>query len=212
MPMSESMSASSREAESLNEDVKSIIKSGQTADRVPSRVVVVALISAISVTMLWACFTPLDFAPLAWIALVPLTQLLRLQTLPHKTYRTLYCVAFLGWLATLQWMRLGHPAMYLALVALSVYLALYIPTFILTGHLAIRSGCPLWLVVPLVWTALEFARAYLMTGFSWYYLGHSQYQWDSLIQISDLGGAYIVSFIVAMGNWPARQHDSFGNG
>jgi apolipoprotein N-acyltransferase len=36
-----------------------------------------------------------------------------------------------------------------------------------------------------------------MTGFSWYYLGHTQYRWIELIQISDLVGAYGVSFIVA---------------
>jgi apolipoprotein N-acyltransferase len=37
-----------------------------------------------------------------------------------------------------------------------------------------------------------------MTGFSWYYLGHSQYRFVELIQISDVTGAYGVSFLVAM--------------
>ena len=37
-----------------------------------------------------------------------------------------------------------------------------------------------------------------MTGFSWYYLVHSQYRWIELIQISDLVGAYGVSFLIAL--------------
>src|SRR5260370_36867496 len=37
-----------------------------------------------------------------------------------------------------------------------------------------------------------------MTGFSWYYLAHTQYRWIELIQISDLVGAYGVSFLVAL--------------
>ena len=51
--------------------------------------------------------------------------------------------------------------------------------------------------MPTIWVGLEFVRAHLMTGFSWYYLGHTQYRFIELIQISDLVGAYGVSFVVA---------------
>ena len=37
-----------------------------------------------------------------------------------------------------------------------------------------------------------------MTGFAWYLLGHTQYRWVELIQLSDIFGAYGVSFVVAM--------------
>jgi apolipoprotein N-acyltransferase len=47
---------------------------------------------------------------------------------------------------------------------------------------------------------LEYLRAYLFTGASWYYLAHTQYRWLELIQISDLVGAYGVSFIVMSGS------------
>jgi apolipoprotein N-acyltransferase len=103
-------------------------------------------------------------------------------------------------IATLQWMRLGHPAMYLAMLALSVYIGLYIPAFLWIGRRCVAQKLPVWLTVPIVWTALEFARAYLLTGFSWYYLGHTQYRWLSLIQISDVTGAYGVTFVVALVN------------
>ena len=110
----------------------------------------------------------------------------------------MWAVGFVWAVATLQWMRLGHPAMYLALVALAAYIGLYIPAFIWIARRCIARGLPLWLAAPIVWTSLEFARAYLLTGFSWYYLGHSQYRWLSLIQISDITGAYGVSFVVAL--------------
>jgi apolipoprotein N-acyltransferase len=95
-------------------------------------------------------------------------------------------------------MRLGHPAMFMALAALAAYVGLYIPTFVWLGRRCLMAGLPLWISVPVVWTGLEYARAYLLTGFSWYYLGHSQYRWLSLIQISDIVGAYGVSFLIAL--------------
>ena len=85
-------------------------------------------------------------------------------------------ITLCGWIwgiATLQWMRLGDPSMYLAMLALGFYISLYIPLFIWVSRRLIKSRIPLWLTVPAVWTSLEFLRAWLMTGFSWYFLGPS---------------------------------------
>ncbi len=183
----------------LRAEVQRIIAAGQTPQKLRAgSVFSAAVITAISLTLLWLSFTPAELAPLAWIALVPLCQLLRLRSLPRFCLSLVWMVSFVWALATLQWMRLGHPAMFLALAALAAYVALYVPTFIWLGRRCIAVKCPLWLAVPIVWTALEFCRAYLLTGFSWYYLGHTQYRWLSLIQISDVIGAYGVSFVVAM--------------
>ena len=48
----------------------------------------------------------------------------------------------------------------------------------------------------MVWTGLELARAHLLTGMTMASLAHTQYGWVQLIQISDLAGAYGVSFLV----------------
>jgi apolipoprotein N-acyltransferase len=156
------------------------------------------LLAAGSMLLLWASFTPIQLGALAWVALVPLIQLLRLHSLPRHTTWVLWLLGTLWSLATLQWMRLGHPAMYMALVALSLYVGLYLPVFVRLSRGVIRGGLPLWLTVPVVWTTLEYLRAWMLTGFSWYYLGHSQYRWSALTQISDLTGAYGVSFVVAL--------------
>jgi apolipoprotein N-acyltransferase len=96
-------------------------------------------------------------------------------------------------------MRLGHATMYPAWFMLGTYCGLYVPVFVGVSRIAVhRFRVPLLLAVPAVWTGLEFLRAHLMTGFAWYNLSHTQYRWLELIQISDLVGAYGVSFLVAM--------------
>ena len=182
----------------LRPEIDRIIESGREAAVASGSVMPVFMASAVTGILLWFSFTPMDFAPLAWIAIVPLCLLLRVKLLPAYSYRVITVCGFLWAVATLQWMRLGHWTMYGALLALSTYIALYFPLFVAIGRTVVRAGCPLWLAVPIVWTALEYLRAWLFTGFSWYYLGHSQYQWTSLVQIADIAGAYGVSFLVAL--------------
>jgi apolipoprotein N-acyltransferase len=158
----------------------------------------VLAMSLLTALLLWLSFTPVDAAPLAWIAFVPLCLVLRVSLLPRYSYAMITISGLIWAVATMQWMRLGHWTMYGALAAMAFYLSLYFPMFVAVSRSLIRRRWPLWLVVPLTWTSLEFLRAYLFTGFSWYYLGHTQYQWTSLVQISDITGAYGVSFLVAM--------------
>ncbi len=183
----------------LRPEVQKIIQSGRVSEvRSSGSLFSVFLLALLSGILLWASFTPLECAPLAWIALAPLAVLGRLRSLPRFSWLALWFAGFFTNLVMLQWMRLGHPAMYLALVALAAYVGLYFPMFVLLLRRAVRWRIPLWLAAPIVWTGLEYARAYLLTGFSWYYLGHSQYRWTTLIQVSDLVGSYGVSFLVAM--------------
>lgn len=187
--------------ESLPWELQQIIASGRRPELIrKGSSLSAAVFVAATMLLLWLSFTPVEFAPAAWIALVPLVLLIRLRHLPRGFYRHLWMLGFLWSLATLQWMRYGHPAMYGALAALAFYLALYFPVFVAISRRAVSAGIPVWVVVPVVWTALEFVRAYLLTGFSWYYLAHSQYRWQSLVQVADITGAYGVSFVVALAN------------
>lgn len=154
----------------------------------------------LSAVLLWASFPPVNWGPLAWVSLVPLILLVRLERPTRFMYTAVYLGGLVFSLATLQWMRLGDASMYPAWIALSIYVAMYFPVFVglcRTAHQ--RWKLPLIAAVPVVWVGLELVRAYLMTGFSWYYLGHTQYRWIELIQISDIVGAYGVSFLVAIG-------------
>ena len=53
---------------------------------------------------------------------------------------------------------------------------------------------------PILWVGLEYVRAYVLTGFPWYYLAHSQHGVLPLIQIADFAGALGLSFLIAMVN------------
>src|SRR5262249_4755387 len=53
---------------------------------------------------------------------------------------------------------------------------------------------------PTLWVGLEFVRAYVLTGFPWYYLAHSQHGVLPVIQIADFAGALGLSFVIAAVN------------
>lgn len=183
---------------SIDPAVQRIIATArQVSHRVPARGA--WLLGGTTALLLWASFTPLDWGPLGWLALVPLIQLVRIPHPSRWMYRAVYLTGLGFWLVTFQWMRLGDPTMVPAWGALAIYLAVYFPVFVLLCRTAVqRFSLPLTLTVPVVWVGLEFVRAYLVTGCSWYYLGHTQHRWIELIQISDLVGAYGVSFVVAL--------------
>ena len=97
----------------------------------------------------------------------------------------------------LHWLRLPHWATSIGWVALSLYFAAYLPAFVALARVAVhRMHVPVVLAAPVVWTGLELARSHLLTGMSMGSLGYTQYRWIELIQLSDLTGAYGVSFVV----------------
>lgn len=180
----------------LGKDVQKIINTARTS---PAPALGAWLMSGLTACLMWASFTPLNFGPLGWVCLIPLLLLVRLPRKTRFMYTAIYCAGLVFTLASFQWMRLGDPTMYVAWIALSIYVAFYFPLFILLTRAAVhRFRIPLPAAAPVMWVGLEYMRAYLLTGFSWYYIGHTQYQWIELIQISDITGAYGVSFLVVM--------------
>lgn len=154
--------------------------------------------AVLSAAALWAALPPLDLWPLAWIAPVWWLLLIRREALPgRRPYVVLSLVGFLFWMAALHWLRLPHPATSIGWIALSGYLALHLPVFVGLTRIAVhRFRVSVVVAAPIVWTGLELARAHLLTGFTMASLGHTQYHWIGLIQMSDITGAYGVSFVV----------------
>lgn len=150
----------------------------------------------------WASHFPLNWSWLAWVALVPLLALVRSPARPRRIYLAAWLCGLVFYLAATQWMRYADDSrMVLMWGGLATYCSLYVPlTIFLVRRLEARTRWPLTLTFPLVWTALEYLRAHFGTGFPWYFLAHTQHAQLWLIQISDLGGAYGVSFLVAAVN------------
>lgn len=114
-------------------------------------------------------------------------------------YRTLWLAGFLFWMAVLHWLRLPFWATGFLWVLTAFYMGFYLPVFVGLSRVAVHQlRVPVILAAPIVWTGLELARGHLITGTTMGNLGHTQYRWIQLIQISDLAGAYGVSFVVML--------------
>ncbi len=150
--------------------------------------------------LLWASFPPLGFWPLAWIAPIPWLLLTGKKRLRFgRPYRSLFVVSFVTWMALIQWVRIPHPGLYVGWVALSIYLASYFVAFFALARFSIhRWHWPLWFAAPVVWTGLEAARSWLLTGFAMMLLAHTQANIPILIQISDIGGPHAVTFVIVL--------------
>jgi apolipoprotein N-acyltransferase len=168
------------------------------ASRRPAgRQVTLLLLNLLSVLMLSVSFAPFDCWFLAYAALAPWVLAVGADRSGRWAILTAWGAGLVYWLANLYWLTwitlLGY---FMTAIFLSGYWLL--AAVILRA--SIRRRWPTWLVLPVVWVALEYARGYIISGFPWFYLAHSQYRRTPLIQIADLTGQYGVSFLVAMAN------------
>jgi len=165
--------------------------------RITSRWAPAALV-LLSLALKSSIFAPLDFWPLAYVCLVPWLFVVRTSKRAGWTYLLSYLFGLSFYLLNMYWLCLVTPPGY---VALSIYMAGYFPAMAwLIRYGCVRRGLPMAVVVPVVWTASELARATVMTGFPWFFLSHSQWHVRTMIQIADLTGAYGLSFAIAMVN------------
>ena len=144
---------------------------------------------------------PCDVWFFAWLAPLPWLWLITRKTshLPQKFWLLVWCAGFISWLATIHWLRLPHLATSLGWVCLSAYLAFYLPAFIWSARLLMRRwGWPLLAAAPISWVACEQLRGSLFGGFTFGMLGHSQWRWNTLLQIADIAGAIGLSGIVML--------------
>ncbi len=86
------------------------------------------------------------------------------------------------------------------LLGFSLYLAFYIALFSAAVTAFCRKPITGLVMIPVLWVALEYIRAYLFTGFPWELLGHSQFSRIFLIQIADITGVYGISFLIVFAN------------
>ncbi len=163
-----------------------------------SRILLAGLSTA---ALLWLCYFPLACGWLAWIALVPLLCLVRTAAPAWRVYLGAWAAGLAFFAAALEWMRVADYRMYYTWIALAFYCSFYLPVSIYFLRRFDRlARMPMVVTVPVVWTALEFARAHLLGGFAWYFLGHTQHDFLPAVQIADLAGAYAVTFLVAAVN------------
>ncbi len=134
---------------------------------------------------------------MAWFTLAPLLVACNGQR-PRRAalYGLLWGLGL--YLPGLYWFAPITVAGYLAMV---LYCSAYVAAFgALFAWLAGRFPAGRWLIAPAIWTVLEWIRAWMLSGFPWLFLGHSQADFILLAQVADIGGVYLVSFVVVLVN------------
>ncbi len=167
------------------------------------------LLSSLSGLFLALTFPPFDLDFLAWFALVPLLFAIDGQ----KPLRALLCGFICGmtfYLIGLSWItntivnfgNIPRPLSWLVLSLLAAYLSAYISLFCsLLQRLGRNNPVYTFMLSPLLWTALEYARSsYPDLGFSWLSLGYSQVDSLPVIQIAEFTGVYGVSAWIVLVN------------
>ena len=181
-----------RKREEIQEMLRKVKRSYQLS--AISYQLLLVLASSILLTL---SFPNFNLWPLAWIGLIPLLFAIENQK-PLKAFFLAYITGILFFLGTVWWLiHVTLPGM----IFVILYLALYFGFFglILSYSLQLKAYS-LLLVAPAAWVALEWLRSNGMFGFGWVLLSHSQSQNLPIIQISDITGAYGVSYLIVIVN------------
>ncbi len=158
----------------------------------------VLLLSSLFVAMYWLAFSIpyagyfgfFAFAPLGWMIIDARPMLFR-------AYVAVYGCGVVLWigLRTIAsssqglFVNAGDPW-------LAVYLALYVPLFVLISRCGRESlRLPIVILLPLVWCGLEWVRCNLFGGFALGSIAHAVAYMPEVVQVADLQGSY------GLGSW-----------
>jgi len=166
------------------------------------------LLSLLSGVLLIFSFPNFDLEFLAWFAFVPVLYAIHGKT-PLHAFTLGFLTGLISYLGILYWIIVaihtyGNIPLLLSgfiLLLLVGYLSLFTGTFgFLTRVVPLSSGIQTILFLPILWTALEYLRSFLLTGFPWANLGYSQYLNLPFIQMADITGPYGLSFVILLVN------------
>ncbi len=165
------------------------------------------LLAAISGVLFALAFPDSSVAWLAFVALVPLLVALVRARGGWESFLLGWISQTIAWLIMAPWVvrvmsyygGLPYVTGVLIFCAMSLVLGLYGGVFALAVWLiAPREGFLRWLLVPLAWAAVEFARTYLLTGFPWNLLAASIVDYAPLIQIVRAAGPYFLGCLILL--------------
>lgn len=152
---------------------------------------------ALSACLLTICQAPYDQAWAAWLAWVPFLLACRPQLSLKVLLPAVYGIWLVYWLVNLCWLvGVTFPG-YLAFCLVQ---ACYGPVLAFAVQFVRRKQWPLTLSAPLIMVGAEAWQSVLFTGFSWYFLAHSQYRNLSMIQSCDIFGQLGISVLIAAVN------------
>jgi len=165
------------------------------------------LLSILSGLLLSAGFPKPSMFYLSWVAFVPLLYAIQRKT-GRQAFALGYICGFVHSLTCLFWIHYAvyHYGGFSTVVSFLIYLLLCCLMAVYPAVFALLAqrfdDLPLLYVfgLPFAWVALEWARAFAISGFPWSNLGYTQTPLNRLIQIADVTGVYGLSWLVVLGN------------
>lgn len=158
--------------------------------------------------VLFACAFP--SVAIGWLSFVALAPLL-IAVVHARSGREAFLLGWLSqttaWLLMVPWVvrvmsyygGLPYATGVALFVAMSLILGLYGALFaLLVKRLPLGVRFLPWLLVPLAWAAVEYARTYLLSGFPWNLIATTLIDYSSLIQIDRFGGPYFVGALIVL--------------
>lgn len=162
------------------------------------------------------CYPPWDQGGLVWFAMMPLVAAVWFGK-SERPFRLGYVAGVVFFTTTFHWLHsLGElfkaPALYGLPLLLALYLALYPATWcwflarILAPERLGRSFPNSWrnlgigALAACAWTALEWMRGWMLTGFGWNGLGVALHRDLPMIQIAEYTGVLGLTWLIAFAN------------
>lgn len=151
--------------------------------------------------------------PLLFVALVPLLVFITGKG-PRTSFSAGLLTGFFFHVGMLYWIvivlgRYGGlpPALSVpAVLLLSLYMGMYTAVFAgLISFLGSRekdrgNAIRFLFAAPFLWVGLDWLRSILFSGFPWMDLGYGLYSQPVLLQLADLGGHHLITFVLIMIN------------
>jgi len=162
-----------------------------------SKVLLPSLLFLFSAVVLTVTQPPIGWSALAWVSLVPFILACSLQSKPKQLVLVAYVVSLAYWLGNLYWVS---PITIIGWIAFCVYTAILWPLAALCLRYCRAKRIPLLITVPVLFVGIERSQGFLLGGFFWRFLGHSQYANITLIQMVDIFGVAGLSFVIALVN------------
>lgn len=163
------------------------------------------ILAFVSGLLLILIFPKFNLYFLAYIALVPLLASIKRS---RSTFEAVLCGALSGviffagilfWMNTLS--KWAGAWAYLSWISLAVFQALFVAAFAGTSkYFSVKFPKMAVILVPLAWTAVEWARSLGPYGVTGGGLGYSQTGFLPVLQLASVAGVYGITFIIVLFN------------
>lgn len=151
-------------------------------------------------------FAPLAWVPIAWFSFLGAFYALDRCASPKEAFWDGWLFGFSFFVISLYWVAIATTVdlaafwwvVPFALFGLPFILAFFVgPVFYLSFKFG-RPGLSRVLLFAISWTAFEWLRAHLFTGFPWNLLGYIWTASVPVMQLASFGGVYLLSFVTLL--------------